>query len=152
MWDPIMRLCWDILNVKHRSDYSLKSEIWKKIVAFVLLFASVPFGIKAMCLSLIIYSISDIFIVTQFTKRIIPQISFCHIMRLISPCLVCSIVMGSIVYAYTLFISTYILQLFGGVFIGICTYAFLSYFICKDDLIYTISLLRNLVTQKTKNT
>lgn len=59
--------------------------------------------------------------------------------------------MGSIVYAYTLFISTYILQLFGGVFIGICTYAFLSYFICKDDLIYTISLLRNLVTQKQKH-
>lgn len=152
MWDPIMRLCWDILNVKHRSDYSLKSEIWKKIVAFVLLFASVPFGIKAMCVSLIIYSISDIFIVTRFTKRIIPQISFCHIMLLISPCLVCSVVMGCIVYAYTLFISTYILQLFGGVFIGICVYAFLSYFICKDDLIYTISLLRNLVTKKTKNT
>lgn len=148
MWDPIMRLCWDILNVKHRSDYSLKSEIWKKIVAFILLFASVPFGIKAMCVSLLVYSIADIFVVTQFTKRIIPQISFSHVMQLISPCLLCSAIMGCIVYAYTLFISSYSLQLFGGILIGICMYVLLVYLICKDDFIYLTSLLKKIIVKK----
>lgn len=148
MWDPIMRLCWDILNVKHRSDYSLKSEIWKKIVAFILLFASVPFGIKAMCVSLLVYSIADIFVVTQFTKRIIPQISFSHVMQLISPSLLCSAIMGCIVYAYTLFISSYSLQLFGGILIGICMYVLLVYLICKDDFIYLTSLLKKIIVKK----
>lgn len=148
MWDPIMRFCWDILNVKHRSDYSLKSEIWKKLVAFILLFVSVPFGIKAMCVSLLVYSLLDIFIVTQYTKRIISEISFILVMRMVFPSLICSILMGVIIYLYTLLVQTYILQLLGGIILGISTYTILAYLICRADFIYIYSLLMKLINNR----
>ena len=37
MWDPIMKINHNILNVKGRSDYFLRAEILKKLVAFIIL-------------------------------------------------------------------------------------------------------------------
>lgn len=46
MWYPVMNINWQILNVKGRSDLSLKSEIIKKTVAFIILFSTMPWGIR----------------------------------------------------------------------------------------------------------
>lgn len=42
MWDPVMKINHNILNVKGRSDYFLYAEILKKGIAFVILFATLP--------------------------------------------------------------------------------------------------------------
>ena len=49
MWYPVMNINWQILNVKGRSDLSLKSEIIKKTVAFIILFSTMPWGLEIMC-------------------------------------------------------------------------------------------------------
>ncbi|MGL5919786.1 MAG: lipopolysaccharide biosynthesis protein [Bacteroidales bacterium] len=70
MWDVIMRLNWDILSIKGRTDLSLRSEIIKKIVSVIILVATIPFGLKVMCYGLVLYSLSDILIITYYTKKV----------------------------------------------------------------------------------
>lgn len=70
MWDVIMRLNWNLLSIKGRTDLSLKSEIVKKLISVVILLVTIPFGLKVMCYGLILYSLSDILVITSFTKRL----------------------------------------------------------------------------------
>ena len=49
MWDPVMKINHSVLNVKGRTDYFLYAEIWKKLIAFAILFATIPLGVSAMC-------------------------------------------------------------------------------------------------------
>lgn len=70
MWDPIMRLNSLVLDAKGRSDYRLYSEIIKKIVAFSILFISIPFGIKVMCVGLVLYSFADMLIIIGYSRKV----------------------------------------------------------------------------------
>ncbi len=138
MWDPIMRMIWDLLNVKHRGDYSLKSEILKKVVAFGLLFITIPLGIKAMCLGLICYSLSDIVIVTQYTKRILPQVTFGKVVKSLFPVLFISLLMGGIVYIIQFIFINVWLQLWFGIVVGVCVYLSCAYFFRFKELNYIL--------------
>ncbi|MCD7924728.1 MAG: lipopolysaccharide biosynthesis protein [Bacteroides sp.] len=144
MWDPIMHMSWDLLNVKHRGDYSLKSEIWKKIVAFSLLFITIPLGIKVMCLGLVCYSLSDIAIVTQYTKRILPQVKFWKVIKSLFPIFTISLLMGAVVYAIQLVFVNVWLQLCIGVVVGVFFYLSCAYLFKFKELIYIfVQLKRN---------
>lgn len=105
MFDPIMRMNWDILNVKHRSDYSLKSEVIKKIVAFSILFMSFTFGLYVICWGLVLYSIADMLIIMQFTKRIIPEINIRNEAKILLPIFILASVSGACAYIVKFFIS-----------------------------------------------
>ena len=48
MWDPVMKINHSVLNVKGRTDYFLYAEIWKKLIAFAILFATI-FGGIGLC-------------------------------------------------------------------------------------------------------
>ena len=98
MWEPAMMLTWSLLNAKHRSDLSLKSEILKKVAAFILLIISAPLGVTALCFSLVAYSLIDILIVSLFTRRLLPRVTFWGIIRNIFPILSASALMALFVY------------------------------------------------------
>ncbi len=72
MWDPVMKINHNILNVRGRTDYFLKAEIWKKTMAFTILFVSIPFGVEVMCWGLVLYAFFDMLIISIYTKKIIP--------------------------------------------------------------------------------
>ncbi|MGI6220003.1 MAG: oligosaccharide flippase family protein [Bacteroidaceae bacterium] len=122
MWDPIMRMTWDLLNVKHRSDYSLKSEIIKKITAFCILFVTIPFGVKVMCMGLILYALADLFIITRFVKKVLPSVTLSSIIRELVPILLLSGLMGCVVSGFLHFMTNLWLELLGGLVIGCITY------------------------------
>lgn len=122
MWDPIMRMTWDLLNVKHRSDYSLKSEILKKIAAFSILFVTIPFGIKVMCAGLFLYSMADLFIITRFVKRILPRVTLSAIVKELLPLLLLSGLMGGVLFCFLYCTANVWLELLGGLFIGCAVY------------------------------
>lgn len=61
----------DLLYVKGRSDLALRLEIIKKIIAITILFVSMFFGLKAMCLGQVIYSFIDFGLNTIYTKKIL---------------------------------------------------------------------------------
>ena len=59
----------NILNVKGRSDLVLKLEFWKKGISTVILIASVPFGVLAICFSRVLYSWLNIVFDSYYTGK-----------------------------------------------------------------------------------
>ena len=142
MWDPVMHMTWDLLNVKHRSDYSLKSEIIKKITAFCILFATIPFGIKIMCIGLCVYSIVDLLIITQFVKKILPKVSLLRIINKLMPIIFLSLLMAFVLFCYKNWISNCWLELIGGFVIGCFTYFVGAYIFRFQELEALLSKLK----------
>lgn len=70
MTEHLSRLNLNLLQVKGRSDLYLRLEVIKKIIAFLILFASIPFGVKVICLSNIIYSQIALFLNTYYTGKL----------------------------------------------------------------------------------
>ncbi len=101
MWDPVMRINNNILNVKGRSDYFLYAEIIKKAVAFLLLLMTLPFGVVAMCAGLVVYAFADIFIIVYYSRKLI-GITLAQQFRALSPVLGLTGSMGFLMYAVTL--------------------------------------------------
>lgn len=59
----------NILNVKGRSDLVLKLEFWKKGISTIILLASVPFGVLAICFSRVLYSVLNIVFDSYYTGK-----------------------------------------------------------------------------------
>ena len=116
MWDPISRLNWDLLNVKRRSDYSLRS------------------GIAA-------YALCDIYVLTRFTKRLLPDVYLRKELKALCPILLLSISMGLIIYICVSFIPILLFKLIVGIIIGICYYLTLSYLLKWEEIDFILSLI-----------
>lgn len=69
MFDPICRLNLNFLQVKGRSDLFLRLEIIKKVIALVILFAAIPFGVLAICISKVIYAQVAVIANTYYTGK-----------------------------------------------------------------------------------
>lgn len=143
MFDPIMRMNWDILNVKHRSDYSLKSEIIKKVVAFTILVITFPLGIEVMCIGLVVYSLADILIIMQFTKKVVPSINIKKEVSILLPIFSIALVSGFCAYLLRLILSNDWVLLIGSSITMICIYAFLSYVFNLFELKYILNWIKS---------
>lgn len=110
MWDTFMRLNWVILLVKGRTDYSLRSEIYKKVCALLILVASIPLGMNGICWGLVLYSFVDMFIITRYTRKVLPLITFTNELKVLLPILGLSLVIGLAVFAATLAVDNVALQ------------------------------------------
>jgi len=123
--NPIMVLNNQILNVKGRSDYFLKSEIIKKIVGILIMLVTIPFGLTIICIGILVYNIFDMIIIIYYSKKVI-NIGYYKQFKSVFPIFSLSVTMGGIVYLSLLIISNVYLQLFLGVLIGIMVYLSLS--------------------------
>lgn len=70
MFDHICSINLNLLQVKGRSDLFLKLEIIKKTISTLILFAAIPFGVLAICISKIIYTQIAVFINTYYTGKL----------------------------------------------------------------------------------
>lgn len=125
MWDPVMKINHNILNVKGRSDYFLYAEILKKGIAFVILFATLPFGVMVMCAGLIVYAFADIIIITYFTYKL-TNISLNTQLKELLPVLFLSFSMGGLVYGSIFLFENAWIQLSVGIIVGISYYLLIS--------------------------
>ena len=71
LWNCIVTINLNLLNVKGRSDLVLKLEVIKKTIAFTILFISLSFNLKGICLGLAIYSLIAFYLNTYYTKKIL---------------------------------------------------------------------------------
>lgn len=67
---PIHAINLNMLQVKGRSDLFLKLEVIKKAIVTVILIITVPMGIKAMCIGMVISSYLALFINTYYTGKL----------------------------------------------------------------------------------
>lgn len=133
MFLPIMRMNWNLLNAKHRSDYSLKAEIIKKIVAFSILFATFRFGVFYMCIGMIAYSIADWFIITRYTRKVVHQVTMGRQVVVLAPIMFMGVISSVAGYSVQVFLTNVWLQLFGGTIVFVTIYLLLSKMMNRNE-------------------
>lgn len=141
MWDPIMNFSCGLINAKGRSDYYLKAEIIKKIVAIFILCITIPFGVLVMCIGLVIYAFMDILIITRFTKRVLKSVTLIKYLKVVAPILLQSLIMALLIMICINYVSTLWAQVICGMIIGIVSYLLLSLFICKNEFMWFYHLI-----------
>lgn len=141
MWYPVMVINNQMLNVRGRSDYFLKAEIIKKIVAIVVLLVTMPLGLRILCLGILFYNILDIVIIIVFAKKVI-NTGFRQQFQAILPIFLVSVGMGVVTHLFLLINSNVYIQLFSGIFIGAVCLVFFSFVFRIKEFSYLLSYLK----------
>lgn len=141
MWIPIMQANASVLDAKGRSDYHLKSEIIKKILAVFILFSTLPFGIKSVCWGLLVYSFIDMFVVIAYSRKLTP-VGYRMQISVIAPSLILALSMGGIVHLVTYYIDFNVYKLLVGVGVGSVFYIVLAYLLRFSELRILISFIK----------
>lgn len=141
MWYPIHAINLNLLQVKGRSDLFLKLEIIKKIMAVVVIFCSVPFGVIGICYGSVVSSLLSLTINTYYTGRLI-NIGFLKQMRDIFLILILSIVASSIVLLVVDLLDNPLMSLFAGILIGLVIYLGLSKMFKVQEMYDILDYLR----------
>jgi len=148
MWQPVSIMTWQILNAKRRSDYCLKSEVVKKVVAFIILFTSVWGGITMLCIGWVFYCVLDLFIITIYTKRLVEGISFWKEMCILMPMLLRAIIMGGIVWCTRFLMLSDKYWLLVGILTGVMSYSLISWLTGSIEVYYLVSLIKKRLNKK----
>lgn len=141
MWDPVMKINNSILSVKGRTDYSLKAEVIKKIIALVLLFASIPLGIIAMCCSLILYALVDVLVVIYYSRKVLGVGYRLQFMGLL-PIICINIGMGLFMYGITFTHLSVSVELILSLICGWSLYLFLSWTFRMEEWQMVLSMIK----------
>lgn len=147
MWYPIHRLNNDILQVKGRSDITLKLEIIKKIFSVIVLVISIPMGLYYMCLGMVLSSIGCFLINVYYIRKVVHCGVISQILD-IMPSIVYSTVMGIAIWIVTNQFSNIYCQLLCGIIVGSFIYFVESKLFKASELDYLESLLKNNVLNR----
>ena len=140
IWHPISAVNLNLLNAAKRPDIVLKLEYIKKPIGLILLFASIPFGIYAMCVANLIICMFAVVINTYMTSKVL-SVKFGSQVKDIAPVLLHSVIMGCIVCAITFFSVPNIIVICLGTLIGIGYYYVVSMYFMPElmkDAIYML--------------
>ena len=140
MWDPINGMNMNLLQVKGFSNLYLKLDIIKKIVGFAIFCVTIPLGIKAICIGLLIVALINIPINTYYTQKLFGY-GFYHQIKDIAPILVHTTLMALAVVISIRLIHAPTHQLVFGVMIGILYYAIVSYLLKFEECKTLVNML-----------
>lgn len=142
LWDHLSLLNLNLLYVKGKSNYALRLEIIKKTTGIIILFASIPFGLYAMCWGRVLYGAISFYLNTFYTKRLI-GISFWNQVTDFLPILVVSLLVGVLSYLSTIMVGgSYWLKLIIGCIIGAAAYTLFSITIFKNMVQEVVGIIR----------
>lgn len=141
MLDHLSQINLNLLLIKGHSDWALRLEIIKKVIATFILIISIPFGIEIMCWGRVLYSLIATYLNTHYTERLI-GLSFKEQMKDIFPSLVLAMIMGVSVHYFIFFLQDTILKIILGILVGISLYIIMSYFCKQDELKELILIIR----------
>lgn len=131
-----------MLNVRGRSDYFLKAEIIKKVIAIGILVATLPWGVKILCWGLVLYSFCDMAIIIYYTKKVLPT-GFSEQIKNIFPSLSLSVFTGGIAYGVISLVQSPALQILTGAATGILLYCTLAKLLHFRELFLILKIVKN---------
>lgn len=140
MWYPVMVINNQMLNVRGRSDYFLRTEVIKKIAAIAILIGTMPFGVEVLCWGVVFYNLLDMVIGIYYTKKVITT-GFRQQIRALAPAFLLTATMGGGVSLFLLMITNVYMQLMGGVLVGVAIYVLLSYLFRVKEIGYLLSYI-----------
>ena len=140
LW-PIHTANLQAINALGRSDIFLKLEILKKVVGLSVLAVTIPIGIYAMALGMVVTGIISTFI-NAYPNRLLLEYSFTEQWKDLMPALILSLVMCGVVYSI-LFLglpvwATLILQ----IGVGVVVYAGLAWLVKLESLTYVVNTVK----------
>ncbi|MEL5896306.1 lipopolysaccharide biosynthesis protein [Bacteroides sp. GD17] len=141
MWLPIMQANVSVLDAKGRSDYHMQSEIIKKILAVLILFSTIPFGIKAVCWGVLVYSAVDMIVIVAYSRRL-TGIGYKAQIRILAPSMLLAICMGGIVYMVASLVSSVAAKLVLGLICGVAFYVLTTWLLKFQEYKLLRSFLR----------
>lgn len=141
MWYPIHSINLSLLTVKGRSDLFLRLEIIKKILGVIVICATAPFGLVAMCYGKIISSLIALIINTHYTSKLI-HIGFFRQMQDLFPILLLSLTMFGGIWFINQFIQQAEYQLIADISYGVVHYIGLSLIFNFSELKEIFSLIK----------
>ncbi len=141
MWYPIQAINLSLLQVKGRTDLSLRLEIIKKVIGVIILCISIPLGILYVCYFRIVFSVICLFVNTYYTGIMI-HVGIFKQLKDIMPTLLISISMFALVLFITNQIPNIYIQMIVGICVGSLFYALTSYLFNRDELNTLLSLTK----------
>ncbi|MDR9817324.1 MAG: polysaccharide biosynthesis C-terminal domain-containing protein [Candidatus Methanoculleus thermohydrogenotrophicum] len=140
LW-PIHTANLQAINALGRSDIFLKLEILKKVVGLSMLAVTIPIGIYAMALGMVVTGIISTFI-NAYPNRLLLEYNFIEQWRDLMPALILSLVMCGVAYSI-LFLglpvwATLILQ----IGVGVVVYAGLAWLVKLESLTYVVNTVK----------
>lgn len=70
MFDHLSVINLNLIKIKGESDIILKLEVIKRVLAFAILFAAIPFGVLGICISKVVYSIIAVYINSYYNEKL----------------------------------------------------------------------------------
>lgn len=142
MWYPVHAINLNLLMVLGRSDYFLKLEIIKKIIATIMLILTTPLGLVAMCYGRVATSIIALFLNTYYTKKLIGYGIFEQTKDMMH-IIMASVVMGIIVFGLVYAMPYIWLKLTVGLSVGILSYFTIARIFNFEELDQCIDLVKS---------
>lgn len=121
MWYPIHAINLNLLQVKGRSDLFFRLEIIQKIIGVLILCATIPLGLKAMCYGEILLAVICLIVNTHYTGKLL-SLGFIEQMKDIFPSMVLSLIMFTLCKMTSTLLGNGFLSLIISVSTGFTTY------------------------------
>ena len=142
MFLPIQVLNLNLLQVRGRTDLTLKLEIIKKVVYFIAVVIAVQYGILVFCITDFFLSMFALIVNTYYTGKLI-GVGYLRQVRDFAPALALSVSMMVVVQLLITFFNLPIIQLLVGGTVGVAFYtgfAVLFRFKELDDALYLLKI------------
>lgn len=122
-----------LLNVLGRTGLNLKTQFYKRIVSFIILFATIPFGIEIICLGIVVNTTIEL-IISLIADRWVMNISVLEQIKSQLDVFIISIFTSLFCYIFCMITHDEYVQLFfGGVF-GLLFYFSLAYMLKMEEV------------------
>ena len=145
VWLHVQNLNLNVLKAKGCSNLLLNLELVRQLAVIFFLVLTASFGIMTICIGSIFAALVSMFANSYFTGKEI-QFGVVKQLKEMLPSMFYSSLMGLIIYISTIFISSMLLKVLIGIFIGVVSYLLISIVTKSQDLKY----LQMLVCEKLK--
>ena len=130
-----------------RSDIALKLEIIKRILGVLLLIVSIPFGVKAIAISMLIGSIVNA-IIDAFPNKKLLNYNFSQQIMDFCPSLILSIIMFLCVFPISVLKINGFLMLLTQILVGIIVYVVFSIISKNENFYYILNLIKGFIKKE----
>lgn len=139
--EPLQTANLNAIKAMGRSDIFLKLEIVKKAIAITILFLFMRFGVLAIAVSGLVYSvIAAIF--NSYPNRKLLGYSYFEQIRDILPSFLLALVMGAVIYLITLIPMPTVLILTVQILVGVIIYAGVSCVLKLEPFFYILNTIK----------
>lgn len=139
--EPLQTANLNAIKAMGRSDIYLKLEIIKKSISILILLLSMHFGVKAIAVSGLAYSLIATMFNAAPNKRLLGY-SYFEQIKDILPCFVLALLMGIVIYPIALIPMPTILTLLAQVVMGAIIYVKLSTILKLESFYYIFNIIR----------